>query len=592
MRPTLTATLLSLLVAVHCLDGDAVERDAVERDAVAVETGSKTIVIVPTQNPLENLRFVEQPVDMQVDENNLVRLACKIEEVPGTSYTYKWYLSKNIRNIQMNEDNNLGFDGPELVITSARSHHAGLYICSVTIEGTNFTVISNTGQLKVNFYDGPRETIDLGSGTRVEVQKNKDYQSLECILPDSFPTVEATWYKNGEKIADESRKFILPRETYFGRQKLFAGTLIIMYIDREDRGTYDCKITYNSTEYTLQRYELVVKGEVQASNLIKPSNIVTVDGESAYGGQATLYCSGIGKPAPRITWNKMDGSRVETSEKFLLQDNRRRLVITNVNSDDGTSYTCTVTAGSAGKKTQIVNMEIIPPTSAEITFVTRPESQIIYTNRYPTFILKCSINLAEFSGVEGSSIPVLYWLKNGNQLGFSSRRRSTTRQDSDTNILESSIEFVAPNESDLGVYQCIARGQSQLRQVTAYVNVRSMAADYDIGVVEPKYDVITVPMTVSAAEEHCRSWMTNGHLVSIMSRKEADAVTRLLKSENIQQAWIGLTSERYSGTWLWTQPADNSSKFSFWAPENPDNLYDLANKQNFSPQKTQTTCTI
>ena len=41
----------------------------------------------------------------------------------------------------------------------------------------------------------------------------------------------------------------------------------------------------------------------------------------------------------------MDGSRVETSEKFLLQDNRRRLVITNVNSDDGTSYTCTVTAG-------------------------------------------------------------------------------------------------------------------------------------------------------------------------------------------------------------------------------------------------------
>ena len=49
----------------------------------------------------------------------------------------------------------------------------------------------------------------------------------------------------------------------------------------------------------------ISQGEVQASNLIKPSNIVTVDGESAYGGQATLYCSGIGKPAPRITWNKV-----------------------------------------------------------------------------------------------------------------------------------------------------------------------------------------------------------------------------------------------------------------------------------------------
>ena len=81
---------------------------------------------------------------------------------------------------------------------------------------------------QVNFYDGPRETTDLGSGTRVEVQKNKDYQSLECILPDSYPRVEAVWYKNGEKIADERRMFILPRETYFGRQRLFGGTLIIM----------------------------------------------------------------------------------------------------------------------------------------------------------------------------------------------------------------------------------------------------------------------------------------------------------------------------------------------------------------------------
>ncbi|XP_063689140.1 contactin-6-like isoform X2 [Bolinopsis microptera] len=579
--------LVELLVVACSVGKDAAEREAVEREAVAVVTGGLNTVVVVKESPptsteiplttviaLESLIFLEQPEDKDVNENTAVRLACRVQEVQGASYVYEWFVSPDLRNIQMHEDNKIsGADGPELFISSVQSHHAGQYICTVTVQGTNFTVISNTGQLKINYYDGPRESIDFGDGKRVSVQKNKDYQSLSCILPESYPKIEAVWYKNGEKIADERRMFILPRETYFGRQKIFGGALIIMYIDREDKGVYDCKTTYNGTEYLLQRYTLRVVGEVQASNLIKPSNIVTVDGESTYGGQATLYCSGIGKPAPRISWNKMDGSRVETSEKFLLQDNRRRLVITNVNSDDGTSYTCSVTVGGAGKKTQIVSMDIIPPVSAQITFVEQPKSQIIFTNRYPTFSLKCSINLAEFIGVEGSMMPVLYWLKNGNQLGFSSRRKSTTRQDSETNVLESSIEFVSPNESDLGIYQCIARGITQLRQVTAYVNVRSTEGDYNMEVVEPKYDFISVPMTVSAAEEHCRSWMTNGHLVSIMSRKEADTVTRLLKQENIEQAWIGLTCERYSGTWLWTQPADDSSKFSFWAEENPDNLY-------------------
>ena len=32
------------------MEGDAIERNAVERDAVTVETGSKTIVVVPNQN--------------------------------------------------------------------------------------------------------------------------------------------------------------------------------------------------------------------------------------------------------------------------------------------------------------------------------------------------------------------------------------------------------------------------------------------------------------------------------------------------------------------------------------------------------------
>ena len=55
MRFTMTIALLTLLLGVNCIEGDAVERNAVERnaverDAVTVETGSKTIVVVPNQN--------------------------------------------------------------------------------------------------------------------------------------------------------------------------------------------------------------------------------------------------------------------------------------------------------------------------------------------------------------------------------------------------------------------------------------------------------------------------------------------------------------------------------------------------------------
>lgn len=124
-----------------------------------------------------------------------------------------------------------------------------------------------------------------------------------------------------------------------------------------------------------------------------------------------------------------------------------------------------------------------------------------------------------------------------------------------------------------GVYQCVGRGTLQLRQTTAYVNIRKMESDYDLDEVEPYYDVVNLPMTVAEAEEHCQSWRTNGHLVSIMSSREAEKVTQLLRDEAVKEAWIGLTCEWKAGEWQWTQPADNSEKFSYWANEMPDNLY-------------------
>ena len=63
---------------------------------------------------------------------------------------------------------------------------------------------------------------------------------------------------------------------------------------------------------------------------------------------------------------------------------------------------------------------------------------------------------------------------------------------------KNSIKQAKPPQSHTftGVYQCIARGTTQLRQVTAYVNVRSKGG-YVLDTVEPMYDVISVPMTVS-----------------------------------------------------------------------------------------------
>ena len=55
---------------------------------------------------------------------------------------------------------------------------------------------ADTFTAQVNYFDEPKERSadDFGAGKRKSVQKNTDYISLECVLPSSYPQVEAIWY--------------------------------------------------------------------------------------------------------------------------------------------------------------------------------------------------------------------------------------------------------------------------------------------------------------------------------------------------------------------------------------------------------------
>eukprot|EP00116_Pleurobrachia_bachei_P017267 sb/3477529/ len=101
------------------------------------------------------------------------------------------------------------------------------------------------------------------------------------------------------------------------------------------------------------------------------------------------------------------------------------------------------------ERSQIKYLSMLPGTN-EIKFVATPKPHLIYTNWYPQFTLQCAIDYSPFMKSDGTKKPVLYWLKDGKQLAISKRMERQIKENSETKTLESTIDIVTPNESDLG----------------------------------------------------------------------------------------------------------------------------------------------
>ena len=78
--------------------------------------------------------------------------------------------------------------------------------------------------------------------------------------------------------------------------------------------------------------------------------------------------------------------------------------------------------------------------------VTIPHCHVTIPHWHVTNPQCCS----RYVNVDSSLNPVMYWLRNGHQVANSKRISLKTKIHSETNILQSTIDFNSPNEEDIG----------------------------------------------------------------------------------------------------------------------------------------------
>lgn len=539
--------MILLLVLLHVLD-----------------TTSSYVLSAQQSNDLETFSLASQPSDATRKQGQTFTFSCIVEG--SGEYQYAWYKSPSLKKGGHSISNSVSkYQLPDtqntLSFSSLDPDDTAYYHCKVS-SGT-FTLISNTGYLKVEYY----EEADITDTSKVTAQKNAYSAVLDCDVPKSDKEITISWTKDDKEITGK-RMFQIPNTGATG-----SGQLHIFNVQSGDADWYKCSAQYTEEgadgmseviTRPLTQVAFTVEGSISADRLAPEIVFKTDKVESTVGGEAEFYCAAKGYPTPTITWTSKSGASIQSSDSVFLTDNNRKLKIGNVHDRLENEYTC-IASNSEGEKKAIMYLSIKPSTY-DIKFVARPVSYIIYHNKYTPFKFTCAVEKRDTQ---------MYWLKNGDYLAYSDRMSTSTEtiDVNGTEVQESVLDFITPNESDLGIYQCMVENSEKMRQATAYLNVKKEQAYDNEVITEKEYFVQTSPKKVDEAEEFCRVWRKYGHLVSIMNEAESKEVVELMDKHSITTSWIGLTRENPNtpGYWKWTQPADHSTSFSYWVTGTPDN---------------------
>ncbi|XP_077197612.1 contactin-5 [Paroedura picta] len=400
--------------------------------------------------------FIQEPDDVifptDSDEKK-ISFSCRARGNP--SPTYRW-----LRNgTEMDPESDYRYsliEGSIIISNPSEAKDSGQYQCLTT--NVFGSILSREAVLQFaylgNFSGRTRSAVWVREGQGVV---------LMCSPPVHSPEIIYSWVFNEfpSFVAEDSRRFI-SQET---------GNLYISKVQPSDVGSYIClvkntvtnaRVLSPPTPLTLRTDG--VMGEYEPKIEVHFPYTVT----AAKGSTIRMECFALGNPIPTISWRKVNGP---TPSKGRLRKSQAVLEIPNVQLEDAGTYECKA-ENSRGRN------------------VFRGQLQV-YT--YPHWVERLNDTQLD-SGEQlrweckatGKPRPTYRWLKNGASLW----------QESRIEMVNGVLMIHSVNQSDAGMYQCVAENKHGAIYTSAELRILASAPTFPPSQLK-KTIIVTIGQEVS-----------------------------------------------------------------------------------------------
>ncbi|KAM4700962.1 contactin-5 [Discoglossus pictus] len=416
--------------------------------------------------------FVQEPENVifaMESEEKKVALNCEARGAPAPSY--RWL--RNGTEIDLESDYRYSLiDGNFIISSPNEMKDSGQYQC---IAANSFgSILSREATLQFaylgNFSGRVRSAVSVREGQGVV---------LMCSPPHHSPEIVYSWVFNEfpSFVAEDSRRFI-SQET---------GNLYISKAQASDVGSYICHVKNHLTNTRVMSPPTPltlrndgVMGEYEPKIEVHFPYTFT----AAKGTTVKMECFALGNPVPTISWRKVSGY---IPSKARLRKSQAVLEIPNVQLEDAGTYECKA-ENSRGKNAFRGQLQVY----------TQPQ----WVEKINDTQLDSGDQLHWECKATGKPRPIYRWLKNGLPLMPQHR----------VEMVNGMLTIHNVNQSDAGMYQCLAENIYGIIYGSAELKVLASAPTFEINqrqktIIITKGKEVVMECKPQASPKPAISWM-------------------------------------------------------------------------------------